>query len=67
VVPNPGGINEQPQPRAKLHHIVKIVTILAVVVVIIAILIASARPLPGLRDITAALPALVDLVTAFRK
>lgn len=40
--------------------------LIAIVVVVIAILIASAHPLPGLRDIIAALPAIVDLVTVFR-
>ena len=47
--------------------IVKIVKIIAIDVVVIAILIASAHPLPGLRDVTAALPALVDFVNAFTK
>jgi hypothetical protein len=41
--------------------------LVAIVVIIIAVLVAAAHPLPGLRDITAALPGLVDLVTAFEK
>jgi hypothetical protein len=52
--------------RSHEQDVIAIVKIIAIVVVI-AILIASAHPLPGLRDITAALPALVDFVNAFRK
>ena len=53
--------------RSHEQDVIAIVKIIAIVVVVIAILIASAHPLPGLRDITAALPALVDFVNAFRK
>jgi len=53
--------------RSHDHNLVAIVKILATVVIVIAVLIASAHPLPGLQDVAAVLPALVDLVTAIKR
>ena len=53
--------------RRRDDNLVAIVKILAIVITVLVVLNASAHPLPGLRDVAAALPALADLVTAIRR